>query len=503
MPTSDQPFTRRGATQAPRRRTVRCMRTRRIRLLPALLALLVAGCGLVGGDTSPSADPSTPSPTVGATSSPTAGVPGYRTTDCGGGPEEFALLCEVHSLILDRHVEPPTVDALASAAAESLADVEDPEALDDGELTCALPADEYRTVCDALAQVGGPLDERIEEAVDGMVRAALDPYSDYQDPTDRALADEQRTGTVEGIGALVTTQRVPPPNDPEAEPCTVLSETCQMVVVSVFDGSPAAEAGVRADDVMVSVDGQDVAGSSLDEVVSKVRGPAGTDVTIGLLRDGETEELTITRAAIDLEIIRTETPRPGVAYIRLTVFSNNADELFREALQELLRDDPETLVLDLRDNPGGSLNGAVDIASEFLDEGLVLRTESPDDEVPYPVTEGGLATGDNPRLVVLVNEGSASASEVVAGALQEAGRAVLVGEPTFGKNTVQNTYSLENGGALKLTIARWVTPSGHDFGRTGIVPDVHLELAPDLDVEEVVDRALEATGGRPAEESDA
>lgn len=473
------------------------MRTPRTSLLAVLLAVVATACSIGGADGSPTGSPGTtaaasPSPAVSGTTTPTADVPAYETTGCEEPPEGFTILCEVHELILDRHVEPPPAEELAEAAAETLLSGEDADPAEDGELTCALPEPSYRVLCDALARTGGPFDERVETAVDGMVRAALDPYSDYQDPTDKALADEQRSGTVEGIGALVTTEEVPPSDDPEAERCTVLSDTCRMVVVSVFEGSPAEDAGVRPDDVIVRVDGEGVAGSSLDEIVSLVRGPAGTDVTLGLLRDDRVEEVTITRAAIDLEVIRTATPRPGVAYLRLTVFTNNADELFRDALQELLRDDPETLVLDLRDDPGGSLDAAVAIASEFLDEGLVLKTESPEDEVPYPVREGGLATGDDLRVIVLVNEGSASASEVVAGALQEAGRAVLVGEPTFGKNTVQNTYSLENGGALKLTIARWVTPSGHDFGEVGIAPDVTADLPPDLSPEQLVDRALAA-----------
>ena len=465
-------------------------------LLP-LLAAVLAACGLIGSD-EPATDGATqaaPTPAEAPSTGPVpanGSVPAYTTTDCEEPPEGFELLCEVHDLIREEHVEPLADRELAEAAAETLETEEgggDP--FGDGELTCALPSDAFRVLCDAVAVTGGPLPETIEAAVDGMVRA-LDPYSDYQDAVDKELADEQRSGTVEGIGALVTTERVPPSEDPDAQPCTVLSDDCRMVIVSVFDGSPAQKAGLKPDDAIVSVDGDDVTGASLDEIVSRVRGPAGTEVRLGVLTDGDVREVTITRAAIDLEIVQTATPEPGVAYLKLNIFSNNSDELVEEALRELLEGDPDTLVFDLRDDPGGSLDAAVEIASEFLRDGLVLRTVSPEAETTYEVREGGLATGDQPRVIVLVNEGSASASEVVAGALQEAGRATLVGESTFGKNTVQNTFSLDNGGALKLTIAKWVTPSGHDFGEVGIDPDVTAELPTDLSVEEVVGRALEA-----------
>lgn len=475
------------------------MRRSRILLVAAILAALIAAWGVVSigapvddGPPSASTSPVT-SPTVGPTGPVAASgdIPAYTTTSCDDPPAAFEVLCEVHALILEEHVEPPTDEALATAAAETLAP-RPADPLADGELTCALPTDAYRVLCDAVARVGGALPETVEAAVDGMVRAALDPYSDYQDQLDRELAEEQRTGTVEGIGALVTTERVPPSDDPEQEPCTVLSDDCRMVIVSVFEGSPAEGAGLQPDDAVVSVDGADVEGWSLDEIVSRVRGPAGTEVALGVLRDGEVREVRVTRAAIELEIIETATPRQGVAYLRLNLFSNNSDELVEDALESLLADDPHTLVFDLRDDPGGSLDAAVEIASEFLDDGLVLRTRSAEDETTYEVRDGGLATGEEPRVVMLLNQGSASASEVVAGALQEAGRATLVGEATFGKNTVQNSFGLENGGALKLTIAKWVTPSGHDFGEVGIEPDVAADLPPDLSVEEVVDRALAA-----------
>lgn len=443
------------------------------------------------GTATPSPSPSAPVP-----------VPDYATADCDDPPVGFDLLCEVHELIVERHLEPPDDRTLAEAAAAALPPT---NPRPDGELTCALPSDDFRVLCDAIARHDGGLADTVEEAVDHMIRA-LDPYSDYQDPLDRQLAAEQRDGTVEGIGALVTTRRVPEPEVPAEERCSVLGDDCEMVIVSVFEDSPAAGAGLVEDDVMVSVDGEAVDGFSLEEIVSKVRGPAGTDVELGIRRDGSVLTVTITRAAIDLTIVETAQPSEDVGYLRLNLFTSDADERVEEALRELLRADPDTILFDLRGDPGGALDAAVSIASEFLSGGLVLKTESPGESHPYSVEPGGLATGSSPELIVLVDEGSASASEVVAGALQEAGRAILVGESTFGKNTVQSTYPLDNGGALKLTVAQWVTPSGRDFGQVGITPDVELDLPPDLEPDEIAERVLDAvaaaqpTATQPSEE---
>ncbi|MDX1621547.1 MAG: S41 family peptidase [Nitriliruptorales bacterium] len=457
-------------------------------------ALLVGGCAVpfAAEDDGPpvtSPSPSQPSPEVVSPSPSDRAAPAdYRTATCEEPPSDWALFCEVTELIADRHVDPPSPQVLADAAAEGLAELAD--APDAEGFTCAIPDAAFRELCDALAAAGGPDPATIEAAIRAMVTGGLDLNSSYQDAEQFARSKEDQSGQVEGIGALVTTEDRTA-EDPEGTKCSELSDTCRLVIVSVFDGAPADEAGLEAGDEIVSVDGTDVAGETIDEAVDRVRGPAGTAVELGILHDGELRDVTITRAAVDIPI--TETAMVAdTAYLRLTLFTNDSDERFRTALRELLREDPDTLVLDLRSNPGGALSAAVSIASEFLSEGLVVRTESPEGPRDYRVDEGGLATDPSLEVLVLLNRGSASASEVVAAALHEAGRAILVGERTFGKDTVQQQFPLDEGGALKLTIARWVTPDGDGFGG-GIRPDVPLEVPEDATPEEVVEAVLSAT----------
>lgn len=434
--------------------------------------------------------PATPAPTEEATAapaSPEAEPVRYVTTTCEGSDGALQLVCEVHGLIRSRHVEPPDDGALAAAAAAAV----EPGSGDPA-LVCPLPSDAFRVLCDALAQ-GDPVDEDVvRDLVDQMILGSLDPYSGYQTPAERRISAEERDGEVEGIGALVTATNTAS-DDPSDRSCTVLSDTCRVLFVSILPDTPAEAAGLREGDLLVSVDGTDVAGSTLNDVVEKVRGPAGTPVTLTVERDGEPVTVSPTRAAIELTIVTSRVLDDGVGYLQLVLFSNNSAELFREELRGLLDAGIDTLVLDLRDNPGGSLDAAVAIASEFLDDGLVLRTKAPDEDRPYRVLPGGIAP-DDLELIVLVDRGSASASEVVSGAWQDQGRATIVGERTFGKNSVQQTFTLDEGGALRLTIAKWVTPAGRDFGEVGIAPDVEVVLPADLTVEEAVDQALAALG---------
>jgi carboxyl-terminal processing protease len=231
----------------------------------------------------------------------------------------------------------------------------------------------------------------------------------------------------------------------------------------------------------------------IDEVTDQVRGPAGTEVSVGLDRDGELLEFDIVRASVDIPIAEWEMVG-DVGYLRFNLFTVNADAQVREGLRELLSAGARGIVFDVRDNPGGALQAAVEVTSEFLAEGEVVRTESPDDATSYQVTGDGVATDPALPLWMVVNQGSASASEVMAGVLGETGRAVVLGENTFGKNTVQQRFPLGNGGALKLTIARWVTPGGQDFGAVGITPDIEAEFPFDMSATEVVERVLELAG---------
>jgi carboxyl-terminal processing protease len=330
-----------------------------------------------------------------------------------------------------------------------------------------------------------------EATLVGMM-TALDVNSGYLDPEALRLLEEDQSGAVEGIGALVASEDMTA-EDPEATPCGIISPTCRLVVVSTFTDSPAQRAGLVSGDVMVGVDGEDIEGWTIDEVTATVRGPAGTRVTLSVERDGQRMEIVIIRASLTIPVVES-TVIGETGYLRLNLFTDQADMQVHTALESLLNDGITQLVIDLRDNPGGALDATVGIASEFLDRGVVVRTEAPDEDDVYEVRRGGLATNPTLDIAVIVNRGSASASEVLSGALKEAGRAVVIGENTFGKNTVQQRFDLSNGGALKLTVARWVTAAGTDFGGEGITPDVIAEFADDISPAQLVERVAALAG---------
>ena len=460
----------------------------------AALAAIVASCGFVDGRPSDTSTPDTTSTTttVPATTTTSVITRDLTVTDCPAPESPFSILCETVALIESHYVDPVDLDALARGAALGVERLTEPGGYTDP-LTCAVPDTEsFLALCVAIDERDVPPDIAVESALVGMIAETLDPNSAYLTPVALQLTAQDQTGQVEGIGALVTTEDLTS-DDPEATPCPVISETCRLVVVSVFQGSPAEAAGLMPDDVMISVNGTSILDRAFDEVTAEVRGPSGTSVTIGIRRGPTTFEVSIVRQAIDIPTVQSEMVGT-VGYLRLFQFTLNADEQVRQALGELLDAGATAIVFDLRDNPGGALTTSVAVASEFLAEGLVLRTEAPDQDIPYEVQPGGLATDPGLPVLVLLNRGSASGSEVVAGALQEAGRATIIGEASFGKNTVQQRFNLSNGGAAKLTIARWVTPGGTDFGGDGIQPDIDADLPAGLSIPEVVASALDAAG---------
>jgi carboxyl-terminal processing protease len=356
----------------------------------------------------------------------------------------------------------------------------------DSELVCAAPAVPFQETCELALDQAETGAEAAEAMVVGLVRYGLDPNSVYFDPEARALVEEEQTGQIEGIGALVTAEE-----SSTGELCAVISDTCRMYIVSTIDDTPAEAAGLQPDDVVVAVDGEDIREWTLDEVTATVRGPAGTDVILTLERGEEVFDVTITRAEFVVPVVTSEVVGEA-GYVALNLFTDNADELFEDAVVDLLDQDVETLVVDLRNNPGGLLDTAIEVASVFLPDGDVVVTKSPDSSTSYPVSGNPIVPRDM-RVVIVVNRGSASASEVVSAVLQERGRVTVVGENTFGKNTVQQRFALSNGGALKLTIARWLTPGGLDFGSVGVTPDVLNEIEIGLPVEAVVREAVAAS----------
>jgi carboxyl-terminal processing protease len=255
-----------------------------------------------------------------------------------------------------------------------------------------------------------------------------------------------------------------------------------VVVVAPMDGSPAQQAGLRPGDVIMKVDGENVAGLPLDQVVGRIMGPAGTPVTLTLLHPstGRMQDVTLVRANITLDNVTWQRlPGTTVAHLRIVAFSQGVAQDLKQTLAEIQQAELAGLILDLRANPGGLLGEAVSTASQFLDTGDVLLVKDAQGQTtPIPVEPGGVATGI--PLVVLINGGTASAAEIVAGALQDAQRAKLVGETTFGTGTVLNEFPLSDGSVLLLATQEWLTPKGRVIWHQGLSPDVTVPLPPDV-----------------------
>ncbi len=374
-----------------------------------------------------------------------------------------------------------------------------------GSATCAAPTEAFESFCEAYEKLKREyVDELDDEALaEGAIRGMFqygveDPYSGYMPPQDyqRALGD--LSGRFEGIGAEMAIKNLEDPGDLEA--CEELTDVCVMVVVAPLEDAPAERAGLRPGDIVLAVDGESVEGSTLHDTVNKVRGPAGTEVTLTLRRGEETFDLTIERAEIQLREVANRMLDDTVGYIKLNGFSASATEQFREGLRELLDSGAQQIVFDLRGNPGGYIEAARDIASQFVDTGVIfLQESSGDTTTTWEAEDGGLATDPAIDLVVLTNRGSASASEIVAAALKELGRATLIGQPTFGKNTVQVWGALDNGGGVRITISRWFTPEHNSVAPDGVQPDIAVEIPDDTppDVDPVLERAVAFLATRP------
>ncbi len=302
-------------------------------------------------------------------------------------------------------------------------------------------------------------DALAEGAIRGMLEALDDPYTSYLDKTSYEEWSIDLQGSYEGIGAYVG----------ERED--------RIVIIAPIAGSPAEEAGIKSGDEILEVEGESISSMSLEEVIMRIRGERGTPVRILVLHEGETEpeELTIVRAEIELPSISFEI-REDIAYIYIGHFTERTNEEIITVLEDI-RDDKDVsgIILDLRSNPGGQVESVVDVTSHFLKEGLVFYVvDNRGNETRYKVDSRGIKT-DLP-MVVLTDNHSASGSEVLSGALQDHGRAVIAGQTTFGKGSVNSLYSLDDGSGLILTTARWYTPNGHLIEGKGIIPDYELEL---------------------------
>lgn len=329
-----------------------------------------------------------------------------------------------------------------------------------------LPIEELRAFAEIFDRIKSDYVEKvtdrklIEHAIRGMVEG-LDPHSSYLNKEEYNELQVGTTGEFGGLGIEVG------------------MEDGFVKVIAPIDDTPAQRAGLEAGDLIIRLDDKPVKGMSLDDAVKNMRGKPGTSIGLTVLRKGKDKplEFTIERAIIKVKSVKTRMLEPGYAYVRLTTFqANTADEMVK-AIQQQLKESNNGLkgmVLDLRNNPGGVLNSAVEVSDAFLDDGLIVYTEGrlPDSQLNFPASPGDVLQGA--PLVVLVNDGSASASEIVAGALQDRKRAIIMGEQTFGKGSVQTVIPVGEHGALKLTTARYYTPSGRSIQAQGIAPDIKV-----------------------------
>jgi carboxyl-terminal processing protease len=330
-----------------------------------------------------------------------------------------------------------------------------------------LPLDELRTFADVFNQIRVGYVEEIDDselleyAIRGMLNG-LDPHSVYL--TRDAFEDLQTStnGEFSGLGLEVG------------------MDNGFLKVISPIDGSPAAEAGMQSGDVILKLDGIAIKGMSLNEAVDKMRGPKGSEIVISIGRPGESQpfDLTLTRDVIKVASVRERWLEPGFAYLRISQFQKNTGDDVRAAIERLIDEEAmKGLVVDLRNNPGGVLGASVDVAGLFLEGGTVVYTEGrlANAGRTYAATSEDM-TGGVP-IVILINGGSASASEIVAGALQDHGRAVVMGTPSFGKGSVQTVLPISEERAVKLTTALYFTPNGRSIQAEGIQPDMRVERA--------------------------
>ena len=333
-----------------------------------------------------------------------------------------------------------------------------------------VPWQDARTLAEVLERVKhdyvNPVDDHqlLQAAIRGMV-ASLDPYSAYLDGEEYDEVKISSSGQYSGVGIEVS------------------MEDEQVVVVSPFEGSPAALAGIRPGDVIATIDGIPVNTSNLADTIGRMRGKEGTTVKIGILREGSEEPLQITlkRSRVELRSVKSELLEPGMGYVRISQFSETTGDDLEAALKDLRKRNGAALkglVLDLRNNPGGVLEAAVSVSDAFLDSGIIVSAKgrTPESKFEMSATPGDELSGA--PIVVLVNGGSASAAEIVAGALKDHHRATLMGRTTFGKGSVQTVIPLPGDRAVKLTTSLYYTPSGISINHRGIAPDIELPRDP-------------------------
>jgi carboxyl-terminal processing protease len=298
-------------------------------------------------------------------------------------------------------------------------------------------------------------------AVKGMVSSLGDPYTAFLTPDEASKLEDDLSGTVSGIGAEIAVKNN------------------KITVVAPIDGSPAKKAGVLAGDIITKIDDTSTEGMDVNTAVTKIRGQAGTKVKLTIQRGTDTKEFEITRDKVTVKSVESEIKNNNIGYVSISRFDDSTTTDLRNALNDFQAKGIKKIILDLRDNPGGYLDQSVSVASEFVGKGVIV-SEKKDfqggQKNDYNALSGGKMTGDDIKIILLVNGGSASASEIVAGALKDYGRATLVGEKTFGKGSVQEIQDLAGGAKLRVTVAHWYTPKGKNISKEGIAPDVEVKM---------------------------
>lgn len=321
-------------------------------------------------------------------------------------------------------------------------------------------------------------------ALRGLVASLDDPYTIFMDPKGAQEFSDDLAGTFEGIGAEIG------------------MKNGVITIIAPLPEMPAETAGLKAGDKIYAIDGKITAGLNVDEAVKRIRGPKGTKVTLTIVRNGmdKPKDYTITRDTIVVKSVKAEMGKDDIFIIKVSNFNDDTSDLFKKAAREAIEKNPRGIILDLRNNPGGYLDTAVDMASEWIDGGVVVSERFSNDKKNDYLAKGHARLKDIPT-VVLVNQGSASASEIVAGALQDTGEAVLVGMKTFGKGSVQTLEGLKDGSSIKITVAKWLTPKGRCINDEGIIPDAEIDYtAKDAETgkDPQMEKAIEAikSGGK-------
>ena len=323
-------------------------------------------------------------------------------------------------------------------------------------------------------------DQLVQAAINGMMQSLNDPWSYYQGPSDFASSLLNVGGQAQGIGVQVQLQFVDASPAPGASPCAAIGNGCELAINHPIPGSPADIAGVKAGDVIESVDGKPLNGITLDGATALIKGTKGTAVTLGIERGSQTLSITIVRNVFDVPEVTTRTLASGaVGYISVSGVNDPAFSQFRDALSKALTAGQKNIVLDLRGNLGGYVNDAVHITSQFIGSGTIVFQQNVSDGTQEIAAEkGGIAIDPAIHVVVLVDGNTASAAEIIAGSLQARGRAVLIGTKTYGKGVVQEWLPLPNDfGGIHLTVARWLTPNKVWIQGKGLTPDVPVDTS--------------------------